>query len=115
LPGGQSFVTFSADTVYFWDMTAEKETHSLRPGGKIVGCAFSPDRSRLLYAVANDPMMRLVEMPGGKELATFEMSNYSDWPVGMAISPDERFAVATYGVGVVHVWRLPDPPTPGKK
>jgi hypothetical protein len=81
----------------------------------MVGRALSPDGSRFLYAVANDPMLHLVEMPGGKGLATFEMGNFSDWPVGMAISPDGRFAVATYGVEVVHLWRLPDPPAPGKK
>jgi WD40 repeat protein len=111
LPGGQRFVTAGPDAVYFWDMAAQKETQSLRLVGKMAGIAFSPDGSRLLYAAANDPVLRLVELPGGKELATFEMmSNGADMSFGIAFSPDGRFAVAAYLAGVVHLWRLPDPP-----
>jgi WD40 repeat protein len=116
LPGGQRFVTSGPDAVYFWDMAAEKEMQSLRLVGKMAGIAFSPDGSRLLYTVRNDPVMRLVELPGGKELATFEMmSNASDWLLGTAFSPDGQFAVAAYRAGVVQLWRLPDPPALGKK
>jgi WD40 repeat protein len=97
-------------------MAAEKETQSLRLVGKVAGRAFAPDGSRLLYAVANDPLLRLVELPGGKELATFEMSKESVGDsFGMAFSPDGRFAVAAYWAGVVQLWRLPDPPALGKE
>jgi hypothetical protein len=116
LPGGQRFVTSGLDAVYFWDMAADKETHTLRLVGKMVDRAFSTDGSRLLYAVAGDPTMRLVELPGGKELATFDMSNESDGKgFGAAISPDGRFAVAAHTTGIVQLWRLPDPPAHGKK
>jgi hypothetical protein len=116
LPGGQRFVSAGPDAVYFFDMAAEKETQSLRLVGKVVSITFSPDGSRLLYAVANDPLMRLVELPGGKELATFEMSQESVGDsFGIAFSPDGRFAVAAYWAGVVQLWRLPDPPALGKK
>jgi sugar lactone lactonase YvrE len=116
LPGGQRFVSAGPDAVYFWDMAAEKETQSLQLVGKVKGIAFSPDGSRLLYAVANDPVLRLVELPGGKELATFEMSQESvDDSFGIAFSPDGRFAVAAYWAGVVQLWRLPDPAALGKK
>jgi serine/threonine protein kinase len=117
LPGGQRFATYGPDTVYFWDMASEKETQSLRLVGKMVGLGFSPDGSRALYAVASDPLMRLVELPGGKELATFEMSKESvgSWIGLIAFSRDGRFAVAAHLTGVVHLWRLPDPPALGKK
>jgi hypothetical protein len=115
LQGGQRFVTSGPDAVYFWDMAAEKETQSLRLVGKVVSMAFSADGSRLLYAVANDPLLRLVELPGGKELATFEIGEASTSSLGLAFSPDGRFAVAAYWAGVVQLWRLPDPPALGKK
>jgi WD40 repeat protein len=116
LPGGQRFVTFGPDRVYFWDMAAEKETQSLQLVGKMAGRAFSPDGSRFLYAVANDPLLRLVELPGGKELATFEMSKeYAGTWFGAGFSPDGRLAVVAYIAGVVQLWRLPDRPALGKK
>jgi hypothetical protein len=115
LPGGQRFVSAGLDAVYYFDMAADKETQSLRLVGKMGNCAFSPDGSRLLYAVANDPVLRLVELPGGKELATFEIGAGSTTSFGVAFSPDGRFAVAAYQTGVVQLWRLPDPPAAGKK
>jgi hypothetical protein len=72
-----------------------------------------PDGPRLLYAVMNDPVMLLVELPGGKELATFESDGSGSF--GAAFSPDGLFAVAADTAGVVHLWRLPDPPALGKK
>jgi WD40 repeat protein len=116
LPGGQRFVASGLETVYFFDLAVEKETKSLRLAGKLAGIAFSPDGSRLFYTVKFDPTMRLVELPGGKELATFETVNLvDDNPVGINFSPDGRFAVAASCCGVVHLWRLPDPPAAGKK
>ncbi len=112
LPGGQRFVTIGTDTVYFWNLADEKETQSTRLVGNMLGGGFSPDCSRFLYTVASDPVMRLVELPGGKELATFESDGCL---CGVGFSPDGRFAVAASEVGTVYVWRLPDPPALLKK
>jgi serine/threonine protein kinase len=114
LPGGQRFITVGTETVFFWDMAADKETQALRLVGKRGGAAISPDRSRLLYTVAHDPMARLIELPHGKEIATFPMIQISSKFVGIAFSPDGRFAVVA-DWDMVYLWRLPDPPVAGKK
>lgn len=116
LPGGQRFVTFGPHTLYFWDMAADKETQSLRLIMNMAGAGISPDGSRLLYMAEHDPLMRLVELPQGKELATFptvQGAKHNIRTVGF--SPDGRFAVAASEAGVVYLWRLPDPAAVGKK
>jgi WD40 repeat protein len=117
LPDGRRFITIGTDTVHFWDMESEKETGSLRLAGKVFAAALSADGSRLLYTLDADTTVRLVELPGGKELATFAAFDAREnRPHGrMAFSLDGRFAVAACWSGLIYVWRLPDPPEPPKK
>lgn len=105
-PDGQHFMTFAKDTVYFWDSASDEEPRSLRlEAGAMRAIGVSPDGQRLLYGMRDDPTVRLVELPGGKPLASFEVP---DPAYGHTkISPDGRFGVAAGGSGWVYLWRLP--------
>jgi WD40 repeat protein len=116
-PDGRRFITVGVDTVHFWDLHSEKDGGSLRLPGKVFAAALSADGSRLLYTLDGDTTVRLVELPGGKEVATFAAFDAREnRPHGrMAFSPDGRFAVAACWSGLIYVWRLPDPPALGTR
>jgi WD40 repeat protein len=119
-PGDNGFVAFAPDghgfltitygdwTVHWWDLKKDKAVKSLKLEGDPINAAgFSPDCRRLIYAVAKDNTIRLVDLGGGKEIARFEVPTV---PMGtMAISPDGRFAAGASGNGWVYLWRLPPP------
>jgi serine/threonine protein kinase/Flp pilus assembly protein TadD len=107
-PDGLGFLTstYGDGTVHWWDLKKDKAVRSLKLEGNPVNAAgFSSDCRRLIYAVAKDNTIRLVDRGGGKEVARFEVPTV---PMGvMAISPDGRFASGASGNGWVYLWRLP--------
>jgi WD40 repeat protein len=114
---GGRFTTIGAEAVHFWDAESDKEVRSLRLAGKVFAAALSEDGSRLLYTIDADTTVRLVELPGGKEVAQFEaIDARGNRPHGrMGFSPDGRFAAAACWSGLVYLWRLPDGPLLTKK
>jgi len=114
---GNRFITVCNRSVHFWDPESETKVQSLQLAGRVFSAALSADGSRLLYLVDGDTTVRLVELPGGRELATFEaVDAQMARPHGrMGFSTDGRFAVAACWSGLIHVWRLPDLPAPTNK
>jgi WD40 repeat protein len=108
-PDGQGFLTItSADwTVRWWDLKRDKAVKSLKlEGGPLNACGLSSDRRRLIYA-DKDNTVRLMDLPGGKEVARCDVPSA---PFGfMAISPNGRFAAGANWSGWVYLWRLPAP------
>jgi serine/threonine protein kinase len=109
-PDGRGFLTLTqADwTVHWWDLKSDKPVKCLKlEGDRPDAAAFSSDCRRVIYAVLSDNTVRLVDLPGGKEVARFDVPAV---PIGrMAISPDGRFAVGASWSGWVYLWRLPPP------
>jgi serine/threonine protein kinase len=107
-PDGLGFltITYGDRTVHWWDLKKDKAVRSLKLAGNPLNAAgVSSDCRRLIYAVAKDNTIRLVDLGSGKEVARFEVPIV---PMGlMAISPDGRFAAGASGNGWVYLWRLP--------
>jgi WD40 repeat protein len=112
-PDGRHFITVADNTVCFWDSTTDAQPQVLQLGtGATRAVGVSPDGQRLLYGMQDDPTVRLVELPGGKPLASFEVPEPAYGQ--MKISPDGQFGVGAAGGGWVYLWRLPDGLAPPK-
>jgi WD40 repeat protein len=130
-PGGRFALTgqFKApksavqQSVRFWNLQEPPTPSRAFVGhtGNVAAAAISPDGRRGLTG-GWDGTMRLWDLPSGKELHCFEVSNtpteliYRNFVNAVAFSPDGRHAVSGAGSKMVQVWRLPDaaakPPPP---
>jgi len=112
-PDGHGFLTimYGDWTVHWWDLKSDKPVKSLKlEGGRLNALAFSSDCRRVIYAVSTDNTLRLVDLPGGKEIARSDVASV---PLGcMAISPDGHFAAGANWSSWVYLWRLPAPAEP---
>jgi hypothetical protein len=109
LSDGRQFVTLTQDMTFrWWDVGTGKEVQALKIDIKEMnGKRLSP-AGRFLCASLADSAVHLLELPGGKETARFEVSSV---PFGwMSFSPDSRYAAGASWDGWVYLWRLPARP-----
>jgi WD40 repeat protein len=108
-PDGK-WVLSSDGVVRLWDVVSGKErltwTPVPTPKGREVratAVAFLPDGRRALVAT-RDSKLRLLELPGGRELRSLDLSRPADV---LAVSSDGKTALAAVNGGEVHVVGLP--------
>jgi WD40 repeat protein len=109
-PNGSQVLSYGNDAVQWWDVKADRPVRSLplRKGLGDAPAGFSTDGRRFIYASAEELIVRVLELPGGREAIRLESppSPHGHW----AFSPDGRYAAGGTSDGCVYLWRLPDPP-----
>lgn len=106
LPDGKSAISAAMDgLVIHWDLENGKELRRTTHTGGIYGAALSPDGKRLLTAGFGDQSVRLWEIETGKELKSFP--NHGAAALGVAFSPDGRYALSCDARSTVRFWHLP--------
>jgi WD40 repeat protein len=76
----------------------------------IEAVAFTPDGRVLSAGGTEDGTLRIWDATSGQLLQAFDGPRYG--LLGLAVSPDGRYALTGAKDGVVRLWRLPDPPAP---
>jgi uncharacterized protein (TIGR03067 family) len=111
---GRQFVSVGDDAISIWSLDGEREVKRIPVtfGRNGVAVALSAD-GRRAFVGEGDTVVKLLELPGGKELCRFEVQ--ANGFARMDISADSRYACAAPSrMGHVYLWRLPDPPPPEK-
>jgi WD40 repeat protein len=68
------------------------------------GLALAPDGQRLIVGNEGGSMVRVIELPNGKESHRFALAAP---PRGLSFSGDGRLAVSGSWSGHVYLWRVP--------
>lgn len=92
--------------VILYDLQTGKEIKRvLEVRGARPGLALSKDGRLCLTGHAQDPAMRLIELPSGKEMRTFREGHVSGVRA-VALSSDGARAASCGGKGTLHVWEV---------
>ncbi|HEY7313951.1 MAG TPA: WD40 repeat domain-containing protein [Gemmataceae bacterium] len=104
-PDGEQAVIAGGAVIVYDLQTGKEIKRVLEVRGARPGLALSKDGRLCLTGHANDPVMRLIELPSGKEVQSFR-EGHGTGVRSVALSSDGARAASCGGKGTLHVWEV---------